>query len=352
MKILALNSSARPTGQSKTEVVLSSLVKGMVEAGADVEVVNLRERKINDCIGCFTCWTKTPGVCVHKDDMAGELFPKWMEADIVVYATPLYHFTVNASMKRFIERTLPVLKPYLIRKGVKEGTTHPLRGRHPAMVFVSVAGFPDESVFAALSGWARALTSRGNNLIAEIYVPGAETMVHHWKKKEILAAVEQAGREIVLHRSVSPETMQIIKQPVDDPDLVAAISNISWKAMIDEGMTPAEADRKGMARRPDSLESFMAMLSFGFNPVKAANNGGILQFEFSGEKQEECYFDISEKGCLAHVGRAGNADCTVSGPFEVWADIIEGKGDGGRMFMEGKYKAVGNFSLMMVFGEQ
>jgi hypothetical protein len=314
-------------------------------------MINLREKKINDCIGCFTCWTKTPGVCVHKDDMSLELFDKWMAADIVVYASPLYHFIVNAAMKRFIERTLPILEPWLIRKNVKEGTTHPLRGRHPAAVFLSVAGFPDASVFDALSYWARALTSRGNNLVAEIYIPGAEAMIHHWRKAEILEAAVQAGREIVQDGCVSAGTMNVLRQPCDDPDLIASMSNISWQAMIDQGITPAEAKRKGMDPRPDSLAGFMAMLSFGFNPLKAAGKKGILQFEFTGENPAECYFDIDQKHCIAHAGRAEKADCAVSGPFEVWADIIQGKADGGQMLMEGKYKASGDFTLMMVFGK-
>jgi multimeric flavodoxin WrbA/putative sterol carrier protein len=352
MKVLALNSSARPVGQSKTEMILSSFVKGMAAAGAEVEVVNLREKKINDCIGCFTCWTKTPGVCVHRDDMTQELFSKWMAADIAIYASPLYHFTMNAAMKRFIERTLPVLKPDLIRKNVKEGTTHPLRGPHPAAVFVSVAGFPDASVFDALSYWVKSLTSRGNKLLAEIYIPGAEALAHHWKRDEILAAVEQAGREIVLQRSVSPATMQQIGQPFEDPDLIAAISNSSWQTMIDLGLTPAEASRKDVNFRPDSLESFMAMLSFAFNPAKAAGKKGVLQFAFTDENPKECYFEIDERSCVPHAGRAEKADCTVSGPFAVWADILQGKADGGQMFMEGKYTADGDVSLMMVFGKK
>jgi multimeric flavodoxin WrbA len=351
MKVLALNSSARPTDQSKTELVLTHLVKGMREAGAEVEVVNLRQKKINFCIGCYTCWTKTPGVCVHKDDMALELFPKWMEADIAVYATPLYHFMVNAQMKTFIERTLPVLMPYLNRKDVKEGTTHPLRSKHPATVFVSVAGFPDISVFDALSYWAKALTSRGNNLLGEIYIPGAEAMAYHWKRDEILGAVEQAGKEIITRKSVSPETMSKITQPVADPDAVAATANVSWQAMIDEGMTPAEATRKGLAPRPDSIESFMAVLSFGFNPKKATGKKGILQFEFTGDKPGSCYFTIDENNCIPHMGRAEKADCIVTSPLEVWADIIQGKAEGAKMFMEGKYTTQGNFSLMMVFGK-
>ena len=69
MKVLALNSSPRGGGQSKTEMMLTPLVEGMRDAGAEVEVANLREKKIKNCIGCFTCWTKTPGECVHKDDI-------------------------------------------------------------------------------------------------------------------------------------------------------------------------------------------------------------------------------------------------------------------------------------------
>jgi multimeric flavodoxin WrbA/putative sterol carrier protein len=351
MKVLALNSSARPTGQSKTEMVLTSLVKGMREAGAEVEVVNLRQKKINYCIGCYTCWTKTPGVCVHKDDMALELFPKWLESDIVVYATPLFHFTVNAQMKAFIERTLPVLLPYLDRKNFNEGTIHPLRSKHPAHVFVSVAGFPDKSVFDALSYWAKFLSRRANNLLAEIYVPGAEALAHHWKRDEVLAAVEQAGKEIITRKEVSAETMGKITQQYIDPDEMAAIANASWQVMIDNKMTPAEADRTHINPRPDSIESFMTILSMGFNPKKAKGKKGTLQFEFTGDKPGSCFFNIDENNCIPHEGRTEKPDCTVTTPFEVWADIIEGKAEGSKMFMEGKYTAQGNFSMMMVFGK-
>ena len=87
--------------------------------------MTLRKKKINKCIGCYTCWTKSPGVCVHKDDMTAELFPKWVEADLAVYATPLYYFTLNAVMKAFMERTLPVLEPFLHR--VEGKSFHPMR---------------------------------------------------------------------------------------------------------------------------------------------------------------------------------------------------------------------------------
>jgi len=54
MKVLGLNSSARSEGESKTDLMLNSLVKGKIEADADVETVNLREKNIKNCVGCFS----------------------------------------------------------------------------------------------------------------------------------------------------------------------------------------------------------------------------------------------------------------------------------------------------------
>ena len=48
--------------------MLTPLVEGMQDAGAEVEVIELRRKTIKNCIGCYTCWTKTPGKCIHKDD--------------------------------------------------------------------------------------------------------------------------------------------------------------------------------------------------------------------------------------------------------------------------------------------
>jgi len=57
-------------------MLLDALVKGMRDAGAEVEMVRLRKKTVKNCIGCFTCWAKAPGVCAHKDDMAGDVFPR------------------------------------------------------------------------------------------------------------------------------------------------------------------------------------------------------------------------------------------------------------------------------------
>ncbi len=76
MKVLALNSSPRTEGQSKTNLMLTSLVEGMQDAGAEVEAIELRRKTIKNCIGCYTCWTKTPGMCVHKEFAKKNLRPR------------------------------------------------------------------------------------------------------------------------------------------------------------------------------------------------------------------------------------------------------------------------------------
>jgi putative NADPH-quinone reductase len=346
MKVLALNSSPRVKGQSKTELLLSHLVAGMRDAGVEVEVVELRKKKINYCRGCYTCWTKTPGVCVHKDDMALELLPKWLEADIAVYASPLYYYGVNAQMKTFIERTIPSLLPYFKPHG--ERTVHPLRGREPDVVLLSVAAFPEDSVFDALSFWAK--KTFGSGLLVEIYRPASEAILYSWKLRDILDATEQAGRELAEQRCVTDETMARIKQPLADTAVIGAISNCMWQTLIDGRLTMAEVGKQGRAPRPDSINALMAMFSFGFNPLKAGDKKGVLQFNFTGESPGSCYFVIDKNSCTAREGKAEKADCTVDSPFEVWADIIQGKADGARMFMEGKYKVEGDIALMMVFG--
>lgn len=56
-------------------------------------------------------------------------------------------------------------------------TRHPLRGKHPKMVFLSVAGFPEDEIFDPLSAWAQFVYGRTGAVVAEIYRPAAETMV-------------------------------------------------------------------------------------------------------------------------------------------------------------------------------
>ncbi len=346
MKILALNSSPRTGGQSQTELMLNHLVEGMQDAGAEVEVVNLREKKINYCIGCYTCWTKTPGKCLHKDDMTKELFPKWLDSDIAVYATPLYNYTLNAEMKAFMERTIPFLEPFIEQQGNR--SAHPLRYTPPDAVVLSVAGFIEMSVFDQLSHYVQFLLDRRNQLLAEIYRPAAEILYRDKDAKAaVLAATVQAGSELVDSRQVSAETLQQIQQPFIDFQTFALTSNVFWKTCVAEGVTPKEFREKNLVPRPDTIESFMRTFPMGLNKEAVGEEKKILQFHFSDEVTDACHFIIEKDNVFAEQGHAENPDITIVTPFELWMDIMTRKADGQQMIMEQKYTVSGDLELMI-----
>lgn len=65
MKITVINGS--PKGErSDTLKITKAFLKGMKE---EADVIDTMKEKVNPCLGCYSCWTRTPGVCVQKDGM-------------------------------------------------------------------------------------------------------------------------------------------------------------------------------------------------------------------------------------------------------------------------------------------
>ena len=186
--------------------------------------------------------------------------------------------------------------------------------------------------------------------MAEIYRPAAETMLNPFfeeKTSDILDATKRAGRELVESMKISPGTMARIRQPLVDSQSFAKMGNLFWKTCIAEGVTPKEFQEKNMVLRPDSTESFMLLFPFGLNSEAAGDRKVILQFKFSGQVEDSCYFTIEMGNIDAKKGTIENPDLTIETPFNVWMDIMTRKADGQQMFMEQKYKVNGDISLMI-----
>jgi multimeric flavodoxin WrbA len=227
MDILALNSSPRDNETSKTELVLQKFLEGAQRAGASAKTLYLRNYKIHHCLGCYGCWLKTPGRCVQKDDMSELLFERYLAADLVVLASPVYHATLNARMKLFVERTLPMMDPL---GEPPEGGGHPHRFENtPRVVTLSVCGYWDQSMFEALSlTWQVIL---GGDLIAEIYRHSSEFLTvpeFQPQAQAVLDAMAQAGEEVVRQGRVSPETMADLTQDLAPADTLARLSREFW----------------------------------------------------------------------------------------------------------------------------
>ena len=112
MNVLGINGS--PRGKSShTDYILQPFLEGASQAGACTETIYLKDHKIKPCTGCFTCWLVTPGECVLKDDMSW-ILEKVMNANVMVFSTPLYNCSMSALMKAYHERQLPLVKPNVI----------------------------------------------------------------------------------------------------------------------------------------------------------------------------------------------------------------------------------------------
>ncbi len=80
---------------------MESFIKGAREKGHSVEVISLAKKEVKPCLGCNACRYEKP--CIQKDSF-NELVPKIKEADCLVFASPLYFWSISARIKAFIER--------------------------------------------------------------------------------------------------------------------------------------------------------------------------------------------------------------------------------------------------------
>lgn len=79
-------------------------MQGAIEAGHEVEKIRVAEKKIGLCSGCYYC-VKSGGVCAKKDDMP-EILQKMIDADVIVLASPVYFYSIDAQLKALIDRTV------------------------------------------------------------------------------------------------------------------------------------------------------------------------------------------------------------------------------------------------------
>ena len=243
-----------------------------------------------------------------------------------------------------------VLQPFFKMTG--ERTRHPLRHEFPKAVWVSVAGFPEHSVFDELSHYVRYIFR--DRLLAEIYRPAAESLVGRGSEKlqaDVAQAVKQAGREIVKSGQVSAETMARIQQPAfESREVFHEIGNMFWRTCIAEGVTPKEFNDQEMVPRPETLNGFMLLMKLAFKTEAAQDLKAVIQYKFSGEIQGNCYFAIADGIIQAEEGISADPDLTIESPFDVWMDIMTQKADGQKMFMQQKYTVTGDLNLLMKMG--
>jgi multimeric flavodoxin WrbA len=184
-RILVLLGS--PRKNSNSTLLAEQIKKGAESQGAKVETVLLNDMDIRPCQACYACQKEGIWNCVADDDMQS-LYPKLIEADAWVIASPVYWFTMSGQTKLFMDRCFALFS--------KTKTKSPLFGKRIAIAM----SYADADAF--ISGCANALRSFqdafnhvGAKIVGMVY-GSAEAAGEIRSNKALMQEAEELGRNL------------------------------------------------------------------------------------------------------------------------------------------------------------
>ncbi len=183
-RVLVILGSPRKNGNSST--LAAQISKGAKSAGAEVETVFLHALKINPCQGCNACQKRGAKGCAINDDMQ-KIYPKLVEADAWVIASPVYWFTMSAQTKTFMDRCYALLAY----------AKHPFAGKRIAIAMSYGDVDPVRSgCVNALRTFQDAYRYTGSKIVGTVYGSA-------WKageianNKELMQEAEELGKALM-----------------------------------------------------------------------------------------------------------------------------------------------------------
>ena len=151
MKATILNGAL--SGDSFVDVVGAALQNTLQAEDWAVTPWTLREEKIAYCLGCFECWTKTPGLC-RIDDAGREIARSVIQSDLAIYLTPVTFGGYSSELKKAVDRIICLISPFF--KRINGEVHHNTRyDRYPGLLGVGVLPAPNpaqEQIFHTLIG--------------------------------------------------------------------------------------------------------------------------------------------------------------------------------------------------------
>lgn len=102
------------------KLILSDKEFSFIKSDENLQFFDLSKLKINNCIGCFGCWTKTPGKCVIRDD-AIKIYPLIAQSEKVLYISHIKYGSYDSTLKTMLERAIPIQQAFI---RLVDGETH------------------------------------------------------------------------------------------------------------------------------------------------------------------------------------------------------------------------------------
>ena len=213
MKILVLNGS--PKEKSDTFRLTEAFLKGMNrEDRHEVRIIDVIEKKIAPCRGCFGCWQRGDGHCVIDDDQ-NIILDAYRSADVIIWSFPLYCYGMPSHLKAVLDRTIPLLRMKMVRE--PDGTV-----QHEGLVdfsrihtlVICGCGFPHwEGNFDSLKLLCKNCFGEPDMVCVPetplLNVPQAAIVAD-----PLLEKFQRAGEEYAAALRLSPETVAALETPM------------------------------------------------------------------------------------------------------------------------------------------
>jgi putative NADPH-quinone reductase len=325
MKVLLLRANPRKTGY--TQRLIDLFLQGLRETAAEVIDVDLTERKILQCLGCYHCWVITPGQCVHGDDMSA-LLEQFLEARVIVCATPLYYYSMSSTLKTFFERTFPLTREGLTRsgRGVRNNTRYPERWQGKRLISMVTGALRDPASFRPANETFQWIADGLDLEVAgQIARPESYLLDYRLSKpktlKRIEAAFIQAGREAGTTGRLAPETVASAELPLAaDLEHFQTYSNYYWAQamqMGEEGQVPANVQH----RVSRDVRILIREMVRSLDPRAAARTKAVLQFDFPDQR---LHFRVTIDRGQAHLEEleTPQPDLRVRCNAAVWSNLF------------------------------
>lgn len=338
MNILVLNGS--PKGEKSNTFRITSAFLDGLNARDNIVTVDIGSLEIGHCLGCYACWTKTPGRCVLKDDMAG-LLAQYVNADLVIWSFPLYFFGMPSKIKAFMDRLLPLSFP-VIRVESDGTNSHPSRYdlSHQRHLLISTCGF--YSVKGNYDGLIRQFEILFGDRLTKILCPEGELFrVPELSARidEYLSHVKKAGREYSSYSAFTQETQNKLEELLYPPDVFIEMANADWEMnMADEG------NFKEDGAAGDHSYPFLRQMAALYQS-DGHTKDMVLEMYFT-DLGKTYQLLLGKEKCTVKTEDFSPYTTRIETSFETWLKISKGEIDGAEALMNHLYKVLGDFSVM------
>ena len=223
MKVLVLNGS--PKKNSDTMHITRAFLDGMGDfAPQDVKIINVIEKNIGYCKGCFTC-KRNGGACVINDDMA-DILQDVMNCNVLLLSFPLYNYGMPAPLKALMDRTMPLSA--MAMKKVGDRYEHICQADFSRLKYVMICGcgFPNarHNLEPAVAEFSL-MFPNNRTVITVPESPMFNARQADAVTKPRLAIIRRAGRQYAETGIVNEDLLKEICSPMIPEETYAKICN-------------------------------------------------------------------------------------------------------------------------------